>query len=111
MKLDKFLGLPTTPKKKKKKHSRYISKKLKEQVREKYNNQCAECGSKKDLEFDHIEAFSKGGITTLDNLQLLCRKCNRKKHDKFTLCTNCGEKYIYKQYIYCYECYRNSLCE
>lgn len=34
------------------------------------------------LERDHIKPISKGGETTLENIQLLCRSCNAKKHDK-----------------------------
>ena len=34
------------------------------------------------MEFDHILPLSKGGKTELDNLQLLCRKCNRGKGDR-----------------------------
>jgi hypothetical protein len=40
---------------------------------------CRECGSTRDLEYDHIVAVVHGGPTTVDNLQLLCRPCNRKK--------------------------------
>lgn len=32
-----------------------------------------------EIEFDHVIPVSKGGPTTVDNLQLLCRECNRKK--------------------------------
>lgn len=43
--------------------------------------QCCVCGSKTDLEFDHIIPISKGGATTFRNLQILCKKCNLKKSD------------------------------
>jgi hypothetical protein len=33
------------------------------------------------IEFDHVIPFGKGGATTVDNLRLLCRDCNRKKKD------------------------------
>ena len=42
---------------------------------------CCYCGSKSDLEFDHIIPISKGGATTFRNLQLLCKACNLKKSD------------------------------
>ncbi len=34
------------------------------------------------LEVDHIVPVSKGGMSTYDNLQTLCWKCNRSKSDK-----------------------------
>ncbi|PSO97419.1 MAG: hypothetical protein BRC48_04160 [Cyanobacteria bacterium QS_9_48_30] len=39
------------------------------------------CGNKgfKQLKCDHIYPFSKGGLTVWENLQLLCKKCNREK--------------------------------
>jgi 5-methylcytosine-specific restriction endonuclease McrA len=40
---------------------------------------CCECGAHGDLTCDHIEAESKGGPTTLENLRTLCRSCNSKK--------------------------------
>lgn len=32
-----------------------------------------------EIEFDHIIPYSRGGPTSVENLRLLCRSCNRKK--------------------------------
>jgi hypothetical protein len=37
------------------------------------------CGARRDLEFDHIKPWSKGGRDTERNLQLLCQTHNRRK--------------------------------
>ena len=43
---------------------------------------CMYCGSTENLQLDHIIPFSKGGATSLENLQLLCQKCNLEKSNK-----------------------------
>lgn len=35
----------------------------------------------KTYQFDHIEPFSKGGVSTIDNLGICCRDANQAKHD------------------------------
>ena len=48
--------------------------------------QCAHCGLTGDnrlgFEVDHIKPMNKGGKSVPENLQILCRSCNRKKSDK-----------------------------
>lgn len=50
------------------------------------NYACANCGKKSKLrglfQIDHILAMSNGGLTKVDNLQLLCRTCNMRKSNK-----------------------------
>ena len=40
---------------------------------------CARCGSRENLEYDHIVPLSKGGSNTSRNIELLCERCNRSK--------------------------------
>ncbi len=62
--------------------SRYIPKEIIGKVWLRYKGECAKCGSSLNLQLDHIIPYSKGGATTLENLQLLCKKCNLEKSDK-----------------------------
>lgn len=40
---------------------------------------CLHCGTQENLSCDHIVPESKGGPTTFENLQTLCRSCNSRK--------------------------------
>lgn len=40
---------------------------------------CVECDSNFDIQYDHIIPVALGGASTVDNLQILCADCNRKK--------------------------------
>lgn len=45
-----------------------------------YGRVCDECGSMKDLQIDHITEVKNGGLPDLDNLRVLCKKCNMKRN-------------------------------
>ena len=50
------------------------------------NGICPICGEHfafEEMEGDHIKPWSKGGQTTPDNCQMLCKACNGKKSDKY----------------------------
>ncbi|WP_067711398.1 TerD family protein [Nocardia yamanashiensis] len=59
--------------------SRAIPQDVKSQVWQRDGGKCTECGSSEYLEFDHIIPWSRGGATSVDNLQILCRRCNLAK--------------------------------
>lgn len=61
---------------------RKFSDKDKRTAYERQNGICPICGKHHEIdemEGDHIIPWSKGGKTTIDNLQMLCKKCNREK--------------------------------
>ena len=43
---------------------------------------CRKCFSTRNLEVDHIVPVSRGGVTEQENLETLCRRCNRRKWNK-----------------------------
>lgn len=54
-------------------------------VWEAQNHVCPICGKEFDMEFmegDHITPWRDGGRTVIDNCQMLCRECNRRKGAK-----------------------------
>jgi len=79
--LDNTIPKPVRPAEKTKR-SRHISKNVENEVWRRDQGRCCECGSKENIELDHIIPFSKGGSNTARNLQLLCKTCNAKKRDR-----------------------------
>jgi uncharacterized protein (UPF0248 family) len=59
--------------------SRHIPHDVRTAVWQRDSGKCVQCRETSYLEFDHIIPFSKGGASTIGNVQLLCRKCNLAK--------------------------------
>lgn len=65
-----------------------MTSKLRQKIKERDGFACKKCGASVEkepnllLEIDHIIPVSKGGLTTEDNLQTLCWRCNRSKGAK-----------------------------
>jgi hypothetical protein len=59
--------------------SRYIAKETRQAVLERDGHKCVRCSATERLEIDHVIPISQGGTGEVDNLQVLCVSCNRKK--------------------------------
>lgn len=53
-----------------------------EDIKEKFNNQCAYCGEQLPLEQEHFIPVSKGGDYTKTNIIPACKSCNSSKRDR-----------------------------
>lgn len=56
-----------------------IPNELRKVVYERDGYRCVKCGSQNKIACDHIHPVSKGGETSLENLQVLCSACNGSK--------------------------------
>ncbi len=69
------------------KTNRDISLRLRFKVMQRDNFKCCACGASPakdpavELHIDHIIPWAKGGESVIDNLQILCSKCNLGKSD------------------------------
>lgn len=64
---------------------RAFDNRQKREVFEKQDGICANCHEKfaiEEMEADHITPWSEGGQTVIDNCQMLCKECNRRKGAK-----------------------------
>ncbi len=67
------------PAKRKPAKRKHIPKAVRDAVMERDNYTCVYCGSTNNPELDHNEAHANDGSDDIDNLQVLCRSCNRRK--------------------------------
>lgn len=85
-----------------------VTNRLRFEIYERDGNRCVMCGRSGNLEIDHIVPISKGGKSTLDNLQTLCHRCNTEKSNKVTfsspqnhrqshICPWCGEVLVIRR--------------
>ena len=73
----------------KREDSRYISRSVRDEVYARDKGRCTfvspvgkRCGSKWDLQIDHIIPFARGGDNSAGNLRLLCAKHNRLEAER-----------------------------
>lgn len=53
-----------------------LSNTIRDRIKERDGMKCNYCGDTDELQVDHIIPVSKGGNSTDDNLQIICKKCN-----------------------------------
>lgn len=59
--------------------TRRIAQEVKLAVWQRDGGKCIQCGATDYLEFDHVIPVAKGGANSIENVQLLCRRCNLRK--------------------------------
>lgn len=53
-----------------------------EAIKEKWNYECAYCGSKNDITLDHVIPQAFGGLDISSNIVSCCKTCNHNKGHK-----------------------------
>jgi hypothetical protein len=82
-----FVQSGATETKEARRTGRYISREIMLKVVRRDNHICQKCFQyvrDDEVEFDHTIPVSRGGPTTVENIKLYCRACNRKKSNALT---------------------------
>lgn len=61
----------------------YIPRSDRDYVMRRDGRRCRHCGSRRNLHIDHITPVSWGGTNALNNLQVLCQRCNLRKGNRY----------------------------
>lgn len=80
-----YVAEPATETREQRKYTRSISRDVMLKVVRRDSQTCQKCFEivkDNEVEFDHVIPFSRGGTSTVDNLRLVHRTCNRKKSNK-----------------------------
>ena len=84
-----------------------IPRQLRHEVFVRDGYRCRECGASVEdgatLEIDHILPVAKGGTNDIDNLQTLCKECNRAKYTDEWVEGNLGAKALEEELKYLQE--------
>lgn len=59
-----------------------VSREIREAVFRRDGGRCVECGDDFDIQYDHVIPWSMGGADSVENLQLLCSRCNQRKGNR-----------------------------
>jgi flavoprotein len=66
------------------KRSRSIPQDVKIAVAVRDQGRCQHCGTfAGPMEYDHVIPYSMGGDNSVENIQLLCRRCNAAKSNRY----------------------------
>ena len=63
-------------------NNRHIPASIREKIWNRDAGRCVICGSTVDIEYDHMIPFSRGGSHSVNNIRILCKKCNRSRSNK-----------------------------
>lgn len=77
-----FVAEPLTETRERRKHSRIIPREVILKIVRRDGQICQKCNqpvSDNEVEFDHLIPYSRGGKSTVENLRLVHKNCNRRK--------------------------------